>query len=76
MMQFANQLRSRVISQFISAILRVLQKLIKYFNSTTIFSFKVPVLPVSFGNLELELNDSRFEEYYHLPHLYDTAKTL
>ena len=60
MTQFADQVRSRVISQFISAISRVRQKLIKYFNGTTISSFKVPVLPVLFISLDLDLNYSEF----------------
>ena len=60
MTQFADQVRSKVISQFIRAISRVLLKLIKYFNSTAISSFKVPILPVLFISLNLDLNDSEF----------------
>ena len=60
MTHFADQVRLRVISQFISAISRVRPKLIKYFNGTTISSFKVPVLPVLFISLDLDLNYSEF----------------
>ena len=45
--QFADQVRMRLISQLINDISRVLQKLLKYFNGTTISTSFVPSAPVS-----------------------------
>ena len=57
--QFTNHVRTRVISKLIKGISNVLQKLLKYFNSTAIStSFVLPAvgfLPVIFP---LNLNDS------------------
>ena len=46
MKQFADQVRIRLISQFINGISRVLQKLFKYFNGTLILTFSVPSFPI------------------------------
>ena len=43
--QFSHQFRSRLISQLIKDISRVLQKLLRYFNGTIISTFFVPFLP-------------------------------
>ena len=57
--QSSDQAKLRLISQLINSISRVLQKLLKYFNGTTISRFFVlpseGVLPVI---LILDLNDS------------------
>ena len=58
--QFTDQVRSRVISQFISGISRVLHKLLKYFHGRAICTFTVPGLPVLFVSFDLNLNDSEF----------------
>ena len=55
---FSDQVKMRLISQLIKDISRVLQKLLKYFNGTTISTFFVPpaaVLPVIFC---LNLNEA------------------
>ena len=44
--QFSDQFRSRVSSQSIKDISRVLQKLLKYFNGIIVSIFFVPLLPV------------------------------
>ena len=44
--QFSNQIRSRLISQLIKSIWRVLQKLLRYFNGTILSTFFVSLLPV------------------------------
>ena len=57
MTQFADQARKRPISQLISDISRVLQKVFKYFNGATISTSLLPeelVLPM---NSSLTLND-------------------
>ena len=56
---FLDQVKSRLISQLINGISRVLQELLKYFNGTAILTFFVlleeGVFPVI---LDLYLNDS------------------
>ena len=50
--QFLDQFRSRLISQLIESISRVLQKLLRYFNGTIILTSVLPlspVLPVTFS---------------------------
>ena len=44
--QFADQVKMRIISQLINCILRVLQKLLKYFNGTIILTAFVPLFPI------------------------------
>ena len=44
--QFADQVRVRLISQFISNISRFLQKLLRYFNGTSLSTVFVPSLPI------------------------------
>ena len=51
MIQFADQVRVRLIS-------RAHQKLLKYFNGTVISTFTVPAAIVLFNNLDLDLNGS------------------
>ena len=49
--QFASQVKMKLISQLITSIFRVLQKLLSYFNGTIIatsFVSSVPVWPVIF----------------------------
>ena len=58
MTQFADQIRIRLISQSIKRISIVLQKLRKYFNEISIFTFIVSALLVLFKDLDLNLNDS------------------
>ena len=58
MTQFADQIRIRLISQLIKRISIVLQKLRKYFNEISIFTFIVSALLVLFKDLDLNLNDS------------------
>ena len=57
MTQFPEQFKSRVTSQFINCVSRVLQKLLKYFNGTTIFTFAVPGLLVLSVIFYLNLSD-------------------
>ena len=57
MTQFYDQLKSRVTSQFINGISRVLQELVKYFTGTTIFTFAIPELLVLSVILDLTLKD-------------------
>ena len=59
--QPADQVRMRSISQLISGISRVLQKLLKYFDGTTIStSLVLPAAGVLPAILTLDLNDSEF----------------
>ena len=44
MIHFSHQFRSRVTSEFINAISRVLQKLLKHFDGATIFTFAILIL--------------------------------
>ena len=56
---FSDQVKMRLISQLINVISRVLQKLFKYFNGTTISkSFVLPLLEVFPVILILDLNHS------------------
>ena len=56
MTQFAYQVRITLISQLIKGILIVLQKLLKYFNSTATSAFTILSLLVLSNNLDLNLN--------------------
>ena len=56
--QFSHQFQSRVISQLIKGISRVLQKLLRYFNGTVISTFFLPLLPFLPVNFSLRLNES------------------
>ena len=58
MTHFSDQFRIRLISQLFKGISRVLQKLFKYFNGTTISEFIISAILVLFKNLDLNLNDS------------------
>ena len=59
--QFWDQVKIRLISQLINGILRVLQKLLKYFNGTTILaSFTLPSVWAFPVILILDLNDLEF----------------
>ena len=51
--QFSDQHSSRVSSQLIKGITRVLQKLFRYFNGTSIKTFFVPLLSVWLVNFSL-----------------------
>ena len=55
---FADYAKIRIVSQLISAISKILQELLKYFNSAIIFMFIVSALPALFAKLELNLNYS------------------
>ena len=57
MTQFSEQFKSRVTSQFINRISRVLQKLLKYFHGTTIFTSAIPLLLVLLAILDSHLKD-------------------
>ena len=57
MTQFYDQFKSRVTSQFINGISRVLQELVKYFTGTTIFKFAIPELLVLSVILDLTVKD-------------------
>ena len=57
MIQVADQVRIRLISQLIKGILKVLKKLPKYFNGTAIFAFIIPRSLVLAKNLDLNLNE-------------------
>ena len=57
MIQFADQVNVKLISQLISGISRVLQKLIRGFNGNTISISTVLSIPVLFENFKLNLND-------------------
>ena len=63
MIQFSEQLISTVTFQFISGISRVLQKLIKCYNGTTISTLAVPELLVLSLVLGLNLNNLEFVIY-------------
>ena len=80
MIQFADQVDIRLISQLISGISRVFQKLLKQFNGIAVYMFKIPVLLVFFASIDLNLNDSEFVMlslesslwYYHrLPDVFE-----
>ena len=59
MTQVGDHLKIRLTSQLINSISRVLQKLLKYFNSTIIStSFVLPAAGVFPGFFILDLNDS------------------
>ena len=59
MTQLIDQVKMRFILQLIRGISRVLQKILKYFNSTAIStSFVLPVLGVLLFILAFNLNDS------------------
>ena len=60
MTQLSDHFRSRVTSKFINAILRVLQKLLKYSNDTTVFTFAITALLVLSVILDLHSNDLEF----------------
>ena len=59
MIQFADEVRPRIVSKFLSDISRILLNLLKYFNDTVISTFRVPALPVLFIILDLNLNKSQ-----------------
>ena len=56
--QFADQVRIRLILQLINSISRVLQKLLRYFNSTIILTSFVPPLPDLPTIFVLNLNEA------------------
>ena len=56
--QFADQFNVRLISQLISGISKVLQKVHKYFNGPAISTFALSELSLLIVNLDLNLNDS------------------
>ena len=60
MTRFSYQFKSRVTSQFISFISRVLQKLLKPFNGKTLFTFVILALSVLSIILDLNLNALEF----------------
>ena len=60
MTRFSYQFKSRVTSQFIGLISRVLQKLLKPFNGKTLFTFVIPALSVLSIILDLNLNALEF----------------
>ena len=73
---FSGQVRIRLTSQLIKDISRVLQKLFKCFNDTSIFIFKIHALLVLSNNLDFNLNDSEsaigfsgtsLQNYYKVP---------
>ena len=57
MIRFSEQFRSRITSQYINSISRVVQKLTKYFHAKTIFTFSIPELLLFYVILDLNLND-------------------
>ena len=57
MTKVADEVRIRLTSQLIKGIKRVFQKLPRYFNGAAISTSTVPLLPVLFVNLYLNLND-------------------
>ena len=60
-MQVDDHVSLRLISQLISVISRILQKLLKYFNGTAILtSFVLPSAGFFPVNYALNLNDSKF----------------
>ena len=69
MTQFADEVRSRIVSQFLSDISRILLNLLKYFNDTVISTFRVPALPVLFIILDLNLINQNLFYHHHLVHL-------
>ena len=50
----------RLISQLISDISRVLQKILKNFNGNSISTYRVPVFLALFKKLDLNLNELEF----------------
>ena len=56
--QFADQVRIRLISQVIKRILRILQKLLKYFNGKTFSAFFVALPSVWLVILSLKWSES------------------
>ena len=56
--QFADQVKTRLISQLIKGLSRVLQKLLNYFNGTIILTSFVRSSPVSPVIFSLKLNKS------------------
>ena len=60
MTRFSYQFKSRVTSQFIGFISRVLQKLLKPFNGKTLFTFVILALSVLSIILDLNLNALEF----------------
>ena len=56
--KFADQFSIRLISQLISGISKVLQKVHKYFNGAAISTFALSKLSLLIVNLDLNLNDS------------------
>ena len=60
MTRFSYQFKSRVTSQFIGFISRVLQKLLKSFNGKTLFTFVILALSVLSIILDLNLNALEF----------------
>ena len=56
--QFSDQVRIRLICQLIKDISRVIQKLLKYFDSTAISALIIPALLILFKNLDLNVNNS------------------
>ena len=59
MVQVADQVNMKLISQLISSISRVLQKLLKYFNGTAVSTFPTLASLILFVNFGLNLNDSK-----------------
>ena len=58
MTQFSDQVNIKLISQLFSSILRVFQKLLKFFHGTAISTFKVPASPVLYVNIDLNFDKS------------------
>ena len=76
MTQFDDLVNIRYVSQLINDILPVLPKLLRYFNGTTASISTVPSLPISFANIDLNLNnlesvmlssDSSLQYHQNLP---------
>ena len=57
MTQLVDQVKLRLISQLISNISRVFQRLLRYFNGPAISTFKIPASLVLLNNLYLNLKD-------------------
>ena len=55
--QLADQVKIMLISQLIRDMSRTTEKLLKYFSDTAISTSTVPVSPVLFKNLDINLNE-------------------
>ena len=76
MIQFADQVNIRLISQLICGIWGVFQNLIKYFNDTVISTVSVLLLPVWRVIFSLNLNTSVVllsEKLRIVPSLFETG---